>query len=823
MRVGLLAALIPCALAQTPSLAPSVNPRGVVNAFTLQPAPSRVGQGGVIHINGLNLGPPGGVKATGAPLPTRLADPEIEVLINNAPAPLFSADPARIVAQVPWETPPGLATVVVRRGELRSRPARIQVEALVPSLATSDDRGFGEIRATPAGARLRFSATGLGATDPRLDSGAAGPADPLVAPRVNVRAYINGLPANAAAAASPERVGEFDVSIDAVAMAEPGDVVELIAGNQAANRTTLGSIARPQVQFLPLAEGTPEIRALSDSDLRGNYAVANAARDENGCYASFVADFGRRALTPVAGCLTSANRNAVTPVVTPAGSPALAALAGPFEGEASNLSSKVVLFNPAQAAARNVDLPAGAANLAGGANGNINAIVPGDPPRTLGIDIQSGEVAELQPAANPGQGGATPNFANLTVDIDGLKTILVRPAQWGPNVFVAVVGDDARKPTRAKVALLNPRGEVLSSYDFPSGWLPLIPPEPQAAAPAPAPGTPTTPPRPGTPTQPAPGTPPQPTQPVQPAQRALPFLADAQSRSLFVLAAGDSAHALLQFQGTELEWRTHPFPEGWYATACTSAVTLFNLDLARRVALLGSRTLETAAKSPCPAEGFLLFDRETQRVTATPLPGAGQLNAATPRDLNDYIFGSNTDPANRGQADTLYVLDGVSAAVFRIDLPQGAASFGALTAIPSMNALAGPATSRNPGDAGFVLFELDRESARLLPAPGDFAAFTMAGIFETTRKLVARGTKTGNTGSQYIVYDLAADDLAIVPNPEGVAFVGQAPVVPASPTEPRPAAPVPLIQNVNLRSNFITTIGYNADRKQIGLIALKVP
>src|SRR5437870_1555609 len=78
---------------------PVVLPRGIVNAFTQLPAPATVGRGGIVQINGLNLGPPGGLKAAGPPLAMQLGD--VQVLINGKPAPLFSVDLGTIVAQVP--------------------------------------------------------------------------------------------------------------------------------------------------------------------------------------------------------------------------------------------------------------------------------------------------------------------------------------------------------------------------------------------------------------------------------------------------------------------------------------------------------------------------------------------------------------------------------------------------------------------------------------------------------------------------------------------------------------------------------------------------
>ncbi|MGB9605943.1 MAG: hypothetical protein ACPL88_08710, partial [Bryobacteraceae bacterium] len=91
------------ALAQAPNR-PVVNPRGVLNAVSLRPAPSAVAPGSILRIEGFNLGPADGVRAEGTPLPVRLGDPPIEVLINGKPAPIFSARPDRILVQVPWDT-----------------------------------------------------------------------------------------------------------------------------------------------------------------------------------------------------------------------------------------------------------------------------------------------------------------------------------------------------------------------------------------------------------------------------------------------------------------------------------------------------------------------------------------------------------------------------------------------------------------------------------------------------------------------------------------------------------------------------------------------
>src|SRR5262245_38255202 len=108
-------------LAQAPT-APVLDQRGLINGFTKLPAPATAGRGGILHINGFNLGPPEGATATDLPLPTMLGG--VQVMINGRPAALLSATPGRIVAQVPWDAALGMAQVVVVRGTSRSRPGR---------------------------------------------------------------------------------------------------------------------------------------------------------------------------------------------------------------------------------------------------------------------------------------------------------------------------------------------------------------------------------------------------------------------------------------------------------------------------------------------------------------------------------------------------------------------------------------------------------------------------------------------------------------------------------------------------------------------------
>ena len=813
---------------------PVVNPRGVLNAFTYEPAPTRVAPGGIIVIQGINLGPIETTKASGAPLPMRMAEPAVEVLINNRNAPLYSVSAGRILAQVPWETPLGQAVpVMVRRGDQTSRAAFIRVVNNLASVQTKNDKGFGEA-GSMSGSRLQLAVTGLGITDPRVDSGAAAPADPPATPRMPVRAYVGGLAADVQAVLSPERVGEFDVTISVPAGAQPGDVVTVTSNGQPpANRTLFGRAQGAELQWVRLPDGAAAIRVLRTADLRGNYVLASEQRGSDGCYPSWLFDLARKTASKVGSCLITAQPNSPSPVVLLNENAAMASLAGPATGEPqTGLSSKVALFQPTNDTPMLVELPAAVTNLNATPDGNLLAIAPTMPPSAFMINTVTGEVAEAQIGAPGGGGGGGAaggggaiNIANLQIDLgDGIKELLTIPANLGQGVQAALVGDDVNKPTKAKLALLNQRLEVTGTRDFPTGWLPLIPPAPQQAA-----G------QPGQPGAGGPGGPGAPGVPGGPGGLAGRFRAvtyfDQGSRTLYVLSRGASGDSLTAFSGAQLEASTVAFPSGWFVPACIPNLDVFSLELSRRIAIFGGPTAESEVKNPCQAAGLLVLDLATRRVREIPFPGAGQANTQTANgDVNDYVFATNSDGVNRQISDSLYVYDSVSDTPFRLDLPTGVVGFVGVQPVPQLSALIATAVgSRVVGDGGLVYFDLDEGTARVLPVPEGFTAIALVSVFTNTRKVVARGTRT-NGNTQYLVYDLITGDLLMPSNPAGVAFVGALPAQPAMPGQGgqpgqgggQAQAPTQY-QVINTKSNFVTAVGFDAQRNPVGVLALRIP
>lgn len=796
---------------------PVVNPRGVVNPFTQMPAPTAVAPGGILWIDGLNLGPVEGARASGLPWPTRLG--EVEVTINGRAAPIFSVSQGRVVVQVPWATPVGVGQVVVRRGGASRRPARVEVRAIEPGVRTQADRGYGPVAGVRTGNLLTFSASGLGETEPKVGDGEGGSESNPVRPREEVRAYVGGLPAKVEVALSADRAGEFDVRLEVPSDALPGDPITLSIRNRAANRPTLGSLAKPETVYLPLPEGARNIQSLVDSDLRGAYLIASADRDDQGCWPSFQVDFGRKWIGRIEACLTAANRNALSPVMAPPEGASLGALVGPPEGDAqTGVSSKMMIFSPSKAEPVAVELPFAASMVSGGEGGDFLVAALGAPARAVFVDAETGEVRDGPILIQTGS-GAQGGFLFTGVDLGaGLSHVLSMPVASQQGILV-LVGDDPDNPVKAKLALYSLQGELLETRDMPEGWAPLIGPQAQQQ-----PGGGVTLPGGGAA---LPGAGQGQTPVVQPAVVARPrasVFMDTNTRTFYVVARtlDDSKHGLVAFAGDTV--KTIPFPASWFAAACAPNIPIFNFELSRKITVFGSNTGERQFRNPCPALGYLVLDLADQSLAAIPLPGQGQFNAAgNIGDLNDYLYGTNTDPARRGTSDTLYVLDGVSSTPFRLDLPSEVTNFANLQPVRSRNLLIGPAIAgRAVGDGGLVVFDLERADRMLLPTPEGFSDVTLVDVFTSTGKVVARGTRRDGAGSQYLIWDLADGDLEIVPNPPGVTWVGVLPAALSFSPGELPQRPRQL-QTPNPKANTVAAGCFDDKRELVGLMLLRVP
>jgi hypothetical protein len=94
-------------------------------------------------------------------------------------------------------------------------------------------------------------------------------------------------------------------------------------------------------------------------------------------------------------------------------------------------------------------------------------------------------------------------------------------------------------------------------------------------------------------------------------------------------------------------------------------------------------------------------------------------------------------------------------------------------------------------------------------------------VMPATRAIVARGVRAGNTGAQYLLYDLVTTEMSAVRNPDGVAWVGGVPVQP-TPGQPQAAATA-VYQDSNPKANTFSAVCFDSDRKQTGVMLVRVP
>ena len=791
-------------LGQAPT-GPVVQPRGIVNAFAQHPAPSTVAPGGLLVINGINLAPPEGIKPDSLPLPTKIGDPAIEVLINNRPAPIVSAIPSQITVQVPIETAIGLASVIVKRGDQLSRVARVTIQALAPSVLAANELGYGPVWNTGTNTVLRLRASSIGSAEPRVANGEV--ATEALPSRANIYVYAAGLLAVSTTTYSTTKPGEFDIEVTLPEGTNAGDAILLVANNAEANLVTnrRGPIASESI-YIPFPSGTPDLRSLRSSNLRGLFLNANAARGNDSCYTSFTIDASKKSVRKVDGCLTTSQAQAPTPFVESLNAATFAAFEGPFTGtvlpgQATPVSNKVRVFHPSVDTPVTALLPAAATNINSTEGGDFIAVVPGaagTAAKGYRIDSLTGAVEEVVQGGGGGLGGG--NAQNLllrfqSLDLGDGVDKLMSMVYIVNNQFILTASNNQENPTRAKVALINAQGDIVSKRDFPAGWLPIAAPAPPAQVLPPGVVLP-------------PGG-------LFQLRAPTPVHFDQQSRSYYVASRdAEGRHGFVYFP-TDSDPTPIPLPENWYFTSCIANMPVFMIDLARSISMLASKIEDRTFKNTCAADGFLMFDLATRQFTAVSLPGSGKVNAsAGATEMNDFLLGSNSD--------TLFALDGVNNSVFRFDLPPGVNNFTGSAPIPLMNLVIAQANNRPAvnGDAGLVLFDLERTESRLLSTPEGFATINYIGLLPTQRKLVARGLKAGNTGSQILIYNLDTRDLEIIPNPDGVAWAGSPPLqnVPGVPQQQAINIPI----RVNQKASTIEAITYAADRKQLGAMVVRV-
>jgi uncharacterized protein (TIGR03437 family) len=223
---------------------PTLPNSGLVNAASFA---HTVAPGSIVSMFGTNF-----ANSTGAasvkPLPDTLNG--VSILVNNVPAPLIFVNQLQANFQLPFETQPGTATVVVTANGLESQAAMVNVSAVEPGIfetgtnqavVLNPDNSLAD-SGSPAkvGTVVVMYVTGLGPLDHPLPTGSPALSNPLSNATVVPTVTIGG--ANAVvqfAGMSPGFVGLGQINMVIPKLANGTYPVVVTQGSQSSNNPVM--------------------------------------------------------------------------------------------------------------------------------------------------------------------------------------------------------------------------------------------------------------------------------------------------------------------------------------------------------------------------------------------------------------------------------------------------------------------------------------------------------------------------------------------------------------------------------------------------------
>jgi uncharacterized protein (TIGR03437 family) len=244
-----------------------LNPQGVVNAGSSAPFTAGLAPGELITLYGENLAP--GIQvASAAPFPTTLG--KVQVTVNGVPAPIYYVTPTQLSAIVPYGVTGSIAKVQVFNNNVASNAVTSWISNTAPGVLTQSQNGlgYGDVlhldgtlvnAKSPAqiGETVSVYLTGLGAVNPTIADGAAGPTDSLAKAVATITAYIGGVQATVGyAGLAPQLAGLYQINLTVPAGLASGDHVLDIAGPDAYSSVCLIAIASPTASS-PASAVTP--------------------------------------------------------------------------------------------------------------------------------------------------------------------------------------------------------------------------------------------------------------------------------------------------------------------------------------------------------------------------------------------------------------------------------------------------------------------------------------------------------------------------------------------------------------------------------------
>lgn len=212
----------------------------VVNAASYAP---RISPGSLATLFGTHLG--ASLTIASAPLPTTLGG--VSITVNGRQAPILAATSAQVNFQVPWETLPGNADVVVSVNGSAANTLNVPVLAAAPGIfsdgsgrAIAQNSDYSQNTAgnpAKAGSTIMAYLTGSGPVNVAMSDGAVASASPLARAMSQTSATIGSLPAEVSfVGLAPGFVGLTQMNIVVPSSLASGDYpLSVTIGDQTSN------------------------------------------------------------------------------------------------------------------------------------------------------------------------------------------------------------------------------------------------------------------------------------------------------------------------------------------------------------------------------------------------------------------------------------------------------------------------------------------------------------------------------------------------------------------------------------------------------------
>jgi uncharacterized protein (TIGR03437 family) len=231
-----------------------LNPTGVVNAASFTPFTAGIAPGELITLFGTGLAAENAVDAT---FPLTLAGTAVR--INGRQAPIYVVSPTQLSVIVPYETT-GVADIVVSRNGVSSNRVTLYVNRTAPGVFAVPATGLGFAAAlhpdfslvttqNPAriGETIAVYLTGLGAVNPAIANGDAGPVDPLARTTETLDVHLGNRTAKIVySGLAPQLRGLYQLNFEVPTGVSAGNQYLEIGGPDTFNSQILLPVAGPR-------------------------------------------------------------------------------------------------------------------------------------------------------------------------------------------------------------------------------------------------------------------------------------------------------------------------------------------------------------------------------------------------------------------------------------------------------------------------------------------------------------------------------------------------------------------------------------------------